>query len=288
MTTMRRPDPSSRPAGSDYPPPLLSATDCASPALPATEPSRVAPRPSASSAARRRAGFVPGPRHVALLADAGRHGLLTFRQAERRHFPAACDQPVHRHLKRLRDAGHLDRRVWGYGAAGEHKAAYLCTARGLRACGLDVPVARDRESVLASLPHDATVTEVAEAVLAGLAARGVAAAWTTEREPERGVDWLPREWAADAVRPDGVLRVRRPDGREERLAVEADTTQHGARRLARKCAAYREALARGVDDGEVRYYVPGSTLAAAARRRGVRRRAAPAGGPLPEGAAVYR
>jgi hypothetical protein len=122
----------------------------------------VAPSASASpsSATHRRAGFVPGPRHVALLADAGRHGLLTFRQVKRRHFPDACDQTVHRHLKRLRSGGYLDRRVWGYGASGEHKAAYLCTARGLRAGGLDVPVARDRDSVLESLPHDATVTEV--------------------------------------------------------------------------------------------------------------------------------
>jgi hypothetical protein len=45
-------------------------------------------------------------------------------------------------------------------------------------------------------------------VRGGLAARGAAAEWVTEREPERGVEWLPREWAADAVRPDGVLRVR--------------------------------------------------------------------------------
>ena len=169
---------------------------------------------TATSATRRRTGFVPGPRHVALLADAGRHGLLTFRQIKRRHFPGACDQTVHRHLRRLRDAGSLDRRVWGSGAAGEHQAAYVCTARGLRAGGLDVPVARNREGVLGSLPHDATVTEVAEAVLRGLAARGAAAEWVTEREPERGVAWLPREWAADAVRPDGVLRVRRPGAQD--------------------------------------------------------------------------
>jgi hypothetical protein len=221
--------------------------------------------------------------------DAGRHGLLTFRQVRRRHFPDACDQTVHRHLRRLRDAGYLDRRVWGYGAHGEHKAAYLCTARGLRACGLDVPVARDRGSVLASLPHDATVTEVAEAVLAGLAASGVGAAWTTERELKRGVAWLPREWATDAVRPDGVLRVRRPDGREERLAVEVDTTQHNAHQLARRCAAYREALARDVYDGVVWFCAPGATLASVERAvaeygDGRRMRAAP----VPEGAAVYR
>jgi hypothetical protein len=179
--------------------------------------------------------------------------------------------------------------VWGYGAAGEHQAAYLCTARGLRAGGLDVPVARDRGSVLASLPHDATVTEVEEVVLTELKTRGATAAWATERELKRGVEWLPRAWAADAVRPDGVLRVRRPDGREERLAVEVDTTQHSARQLARKCAAYREALALGVYDGVVWYCTPGATLAAAGRAIAEygdeqRMRAAP----IPECAAVYR
>jgi hypothetical protein len=153
-----------------------------------------------------------------------------------------------------------------------------------------VPVARDRGSVLESLPHDATVTEVEEAVLGGLAARGAAVAWATERELRRGVDWLPPAWAADAVRPDGVLCVRRPEGREERLAVEVDTTQHSARRLARTCAAaYREALARGVYDGVVWSCAPGAALAAAGRAvaehgDGRRMRAAP----VPEGAAVYR
>jgi hypothetical protein len=245
--------------------------------------------PSAPAPARRRTGFVPSARHVALLLDAGRHGLLTFRQVGRRHFPAACDQTVHRHLRRLWDGGYLDRHVWGYGAGGEHEAAYLCTARGLRACGLDVPVTRDRSSVLASPPHDATVTEVAEAVLGELAARGAAVAWTTERELKRGVDWLPREWAADAVRPDGVLYVRQPDGREKRIAAEVDTTQHSARQLARTCAGYREALALGVYDGVVWYCAPGATLAAAGRAiadhgDGRRMRAAP----IPEGAAVYR
>ena len=126
-------------------------------------------------------------------------------------------------------------------------------------------------------------------MLRGLAARGATAAWTTERELKRGVAWLPPEWAADAVRPDGVLRVRRPDGGEERLAVEVDTTQHNARQLARTCAAYREALARGVYDGVVWYCAPGATLAAAARAIAEhgdpqRMRAAP----VPEGAAVYR
>jgi hypothetical protein len=245
--------------------------------------------PSSSVTTHRRAGFVPGPRHITLLLDAGRHGLLTFRQVQRRHFPGACDQTVHRHLKRLRDGGYLDRRVWGYGAAGEHKAAYLCTARGLRACGLDVPVARNRSSVLGSLPHDATVTEVEEAVLRELVARGVAADWTTERELKRGVDWLPRQWAADAVRPDGVLCVHRPDGREERLAVEVDTTQHNARQLARTCAAYREALALGVYDGVVWYCAPGAALAAAGRaiaEHGEARRMQAAS--VPADATVYR
>jgi hypothetical protein len=86
--------------------------------------------------------------------------------------------------------------------------------------------------------------------------------------------------AADALRPDGVLCVRRPDGREERLAVEADTTQHGARRLTRTCAAYREALALGVYDGVVWSCAPGAGLATAGRAfaecgDGRRMRAAP-------------
>ena len=91
------------------------------------------------------------------------------------------------------------------------------------------------------------------------------------------------------MRPDGVLRVRRPGGGEERLAVEVDTTQHSARQLARTCAADREALARGVSDGVVWSCAPGATLAAAARAIAdagdeQRMRAAP----VPEGATVYR
>jgi hypothetical protein len=130
---------------------------------------------------------------------------------------------------------------------------------------------------------------VAVAVPTEFKTRGAAAAWATERELKRGVAWLPREWTTDAVRPDGVLCARRPEGREERLAVEADTTQHNARQLARKCAAYREALARGVYDGVVWYCVPGATLAAAGRAIAEygdeqRMRAAP----VPEGATVYR
>jgi hypothetical protein len=71
--------------------------------------------------------------------------------------------------------------------------------------------------------------------------------------------------------------------------VEVDTTQHNARRLARRCAAYREALARGVYDGVVWYRAPGATLAAAGRAIGEhgdehRMRAAP----IHEGATVYR
>jgi hypothetical protein len=115
MTTIRRPDPAPRPAGLGNPRPLPLPTAAASASLvpaaaSAADPSRVARAPSATatsatSAIRRRAGFVPGPRHVALLRDAGRHGLLTFRQVRRRHFPGACDQTVHRHLKRHRNGG---------------------------------------------------------------------------------------------------------------------------------------------------------------------------------------
>ena len=68
-----------------------------------------------------------------------------------------------------------------------------------------------------------------------------------------------------------------------------DTTQHSARRLARTCAADREALARGVSDGVVWSCAPGATLAAAESAIAdagdpQRMRAAP----VPEGAAVYR
>jgi hypothetical protein len=86
-----------------------------------------------------------------------------------------------------------------------------------------------------------------------------------------------------------VPRVQQSHGREERLAVGVDTTQHYARQLARKCAASREALARGVSDGVLWSCAPGATLTAAGRAIAEdgdekRMRAAP----VPEGATVYR
>jgi hypothetical protein len=192
-----------------------------------------------------------------------RHGLLTTEQARRRHFPGPTRKTARNALCALADGGHVVRRRWGYDPrTGEARSAWLPTLRGLRRVGLDVPARRHRRaSALQSLPHDATVVDVAERVLDDLAAGGVAAGWLTEAELVRGEAWLPRELAAEAKRPDGVLVL--PGG--QRLAVEVETTRHSARRLAAKVADCRRAVEAGVYYGAVWYCVPGGAGAAVER-----------------------
>jgi hypothetical protein len=104
------------------------------------------------------------------------------------------------------------------------------------------------------------------------------------------VPWLPADWAVTRdLRPDGVLVLTYPDGAEERVAVEVDLTQHSARVLAAKVAAYLEAFARGYYHLVRWYCVPGGTATAPERaladygtgdaRMAVR--------PIPAGATVY-
>jgi hypothetical protein len=89
---------------------------------------------------------------------------------------------------------------------------------------------------------------------------------------------------------DGEVGVRRPAGRRaKRIAVDAETTQHGAGQVARTCAACRGALARGVYEGVVWHRGRGATPATAARaiaESGDERRMRAA--PVPEGARVNR
>jgi hypothetical protein len=134
------------------------------------------------------------------------------------------------------------------------------------------------------VPHDATAADVAERVLAALARRGVVAACVAERELARGVPWLPPELAAWGRRPDGVLVL--PEGR---AAIEVDTTQHGARALAAKVAAYREAFARGVYHCAWWFAAPGGQLAAVEQALRVHGTEAPlAARALPAGVTLYR
>jgi hypothetical protein len=141
------------------------------------------------------------------------------------------------------------------------------------------------------------VAEVADAVLGGLARAGVAARWTTEEELKFGLTGLPAAWTGSGSRrPDGVLWLPDPEraGAEAAVAVEVDTSQHGAEYLARKVAEYRLALAPGEDGARAVfrsvwwYCRPGGTLEAVERAiagAGDPRRMAAR--PLPEGVTVH-
>jgi hypothetical protein len=179
-----------------------------------------------------------------LLLDLGRQGLLTAAQAHRRHFPGRSRKRALNVLGELERDGHAVRRVWGYDPrTGGERAAWLPTLRGLRRVGLGVPARRYRRaSALQSLPHDATVVDLQERILADLRAAGVPAGWLTEAELARGYDWLPAALGTERKRPDGVLVL--PGG--ARIAVEAETSRHTPGELRAKVLAYRAALAAGV------------------------------------------
>ena len=62
--------------------------------------------------------------------------------------------------------------MWGYDPqTRQQHAGYLATARGLRAAGMNLPAARNRARVLAGLPYDVIVADIAERVLRDLAAK---------------------------------------------------------------------------------------------------------------------
>jgi hypothetical protein len=133
-----------------------------------------------------------------LVADLGRDGVLTSEQIHRRYYPGRARKTVLNRLGELAAGGYLRRQRWGYDPENGKRelAGWLPTAHGLQRVGVPLPAIRRRRSALASLPHDATVADVRWAVEAGLAARGEAARWTTERELLLGPDWLPAELAA--------------------------------------------------------------------------------------------
>jgi Replication-relaxation len=203
-----------------------------------------------------------------LLLDLGRQGLLTAAQAHRRHFPGRSRKRVLNVLGELERDGHAVRRVWGYDPrTGGERAAWLPTLRGLRRVGLGVPAKRHRRaSALQSLPHDATVVDLQERILADLRAAGVPAGWLTEAELARGYDWLPAELATERKRPDGVLVL--PGG--ERIAVEAETSRHTSGELRAKVQAYRAALEAGVYHAAAWYFATTAPDAGYAVERALR------------------
>ena len=242
----------------------------------------------------------PTPRERAVLADVGRWRELTTAQLKRRHYADASLKTCQNGVSKLTVGGYLERRTWGYDPAKrKRREAWRPTAKGYRAAGLSFPPFRGRESELRSIPHDLTVAEVADAVLGGLARAGVAARWTTEEELKFGLTGLPAAWTGlSSRRPDGVLWLpdpERPGGSAEvAVAVEVDTSQHGAEYLARKVAEYRLALEPGENGAPAVfrsvwwYCLPGGALGAVERAiAGVGDPRRMAARPLPEGVTVY-
>ena len=240
----------------------------------------------------------PTPRERGVLADVGRWRELTTAQLKRRHYADAGLKTCQNGVSKLTAGGYLERRTWGYDPAlRKRREAWRLTAKGYRAAGLPFPAFRGREGELRSIPHDLTVAEVADAVLGGLARAGVVARWTTEEELKFGLTGLPEAWTGlSRRRPDGVLWLPDPErpGAEAAVAVEVDTSQHGAAYLARKVAGYRLALDPGNDGAPAVfrsvwwYCLPGGTLRAveqAIAGAGDPRRMAAR--PLPEGVTVY-
>jgi Replication-relaxation len=263
--------------------------------LPSSSPPAV--RPAARPVSPGKAA-APTPREGEVLADVGLWRELTTAQLKRRHYADASLKTCQNGIAKLTAGKYLERRTWGYDPAKrKRREAWRLTAKGYRAAGLPFPPFRGRESELRSIPHDLTVAEVADAVLGGLARAGVAARWTTEEELKFGLTGLPAAWTGlSSRRPDGVLWLPDPErpGAAAAVAVEVDTTQHGAEYLARKVAEYRLALEPGADGTPAAfrsvwwYCVPGGTLRAAeqaiAAAGDPRRMAAR---PLPKGVTVY-
>lgn len=227
------------------------------------------------------------PHERTLLVDLARDGVLTSAQIRRRYYPGRALKTVLNRLGELAQGGYVRRQRWGFDPENGRRelAGWLVTEHGLRRIGLAVPAARRRRSVLASLPHDATVADLRDMVTASLTASGVVVRWTTERELTWGVPWLPAGMASPSKRPDGVLHLD-----DERLiAIEVETTQHNATRLAEKVAAYRDAIAGGIYAAVWYFAISGGTTEAIRRaindhgdtsRMDVR--------PLPPGVTIYR
>jgi hypothetical protein len=200
---------------------------------------------------------------VGILTDLARFGALSASQLRRWHFPrSGSPGTAWNRLRKLRLAGLLERVLWAPGQ--EH--AYLPTARGCAAVGLDLAPPQRRGWLPVYLLHHLVVAEVAEALVGQryrLGGRdGWRPAWVTERELRRGVPWLSDAplGAGDRV-PDGVLVLTPPRGApgglpvdapedatgptvDWRTAVEVELTQKSARVLEAKLGWYTRRLDR--------------------------------------------
>jgi hypothetical protein len=219
------------------------------------------------------------PRDVAILIDLARFGVLSASQLRsqlrRRHFPdGGSPGTAWNRLRNLRLAGLLERVLWAPGQ--EH--AYLPTAKGCQAVGLDLLPPQRRGWLPVYLVHHLVVAEIADVLLERRYKDGMRPSWVTERELRLGVPWLGDEPVGPHERvPDGVLVLTPPPGApgglptgapeggpgetvDWRTAVAVELHQKTARRLEAKLAWYTWWLNRGAFHEVVWYASEGAPL----------------------------
>ena len=174
------------------------------------------------------------------------HRLLSFKQWQK--LLNGSEPMVKRFLKRMYRAGYLDRFPYATLEDGRNPALYILDTKGIdlleRLGYEDISGIPSKQiSSFLTVPHTLAISDFRIALTQAIEMLGwEIETWIAEHDFNKDYDMvqLPGERRKRAVKPDGFIVVKLPDGRVSALFLELDRATENTKTFEKKIACYVE------------------------------------------------